>query len=154
MANTRATINLGKRFNRKIGFPSEPHFVRQMQATVKELTHYLEVVLVHFEDVSEEIMIDALQPTKELAQHYTPILTGDLVNSAYLAPVSTARSPRVELGFAKGGKPHYAVYVHEMTTHYHEAPTQAKFLQRAVMEDLDYIFFRLQAGYGAVLRRL
>jgi hypothetical protein len=118
-----------------------------MQAQCKSLEEALISVFDQIEELSEPIMLDAMKPTLELAKYYTPVDTGALVDSGYLEGTSTKSYPRVEIGFGFGGNPRYTVYVHEMVQIAHAAPTQAKFLQRAVLEDLPNIYDRLVAGY-------
>ena len=142
-----AKINIGKQFSRAPMFPSEPGYVAQMAEQSKAMTEALLAVLDAFEDATPDIMLNALEPTKALAEYYTPKDTHALVNSAYLEVTSFRGKPRVELGFARGGFPHYAVYVHEHLEMKHEKPTSAKFLQRALQEDLSGIEKRLIEGY-------
>lgn len=145
---SRVKFTMGLKSVRKPLWPSEPGYVEAMNAQIKALTDEIQSVIDQIGAVSEEIMIDALEPTFTKARDvYCPEDTGDLRNSGYLEGTGTAKAPRVEIGFAKGGQPRYAVYVHEMTGQHHKSPTQAKFLQRAVLEDLPEIFERLTRGY-------
>lgn len=133
-------------------YPSEPRYAAAMAQTSKELTESLLDILTQFQDASPEIMIEALEPTLALAQEYVPFDTGELYNSAYLEDTSTKTIPRVEIGYARRGRPYYAMYVHEMVHIPHQAPTRAKWLQAAVMEDLDNIRQRLEHGYVLFMR--
>jgi hypothetical protein len=132
-------------------YPSEPGFVREMQKRSKYMTDALNEILQSFEDESPEICLEALGPTFELSQKYVPVKDGHLKASGYLEIVSRGRNPRVEIGYAKGGTPDYAVFVHERVDIPHKAPTMAKFLEVAVLEDLDNIEKRLEHGYGALI---
>lgn len=98
-------------------------------------------------ELSPEIMRDSLKPVLVKAIYYCPKDTGELASSAYLEIRKFRGSPRVEIGFGRGGKPFYALYVHEALDHHHEPPTSAKFLSRAIFEDLEGIRQRLIAGY-------
>lgn len=140
---------VGKGVNRSLAnaYPSEPGYRRSMIAQSRAITDQLIKIINAFEDVSEDIMIEALEPTMERARYYTPKDTHALVESAYLEKNSFRGKPRVEIGFAKGGEPDYAAYVHEVLEFKHAAPTQAKFLERAVMEDLDGIYKRMGVAY-------
>lgn len=128
-------------------YPSEPGYIAQMQKQSKILTDTLLSIFDQFEDISEDIMLEALEPTGEKAKIYTPKDKHDLVNSYYLEKASFRGKPRVEMGFAKGGKPRYAVYVHEIVEYQHESPTRAKFLESAMKEDLEQIYRRLGTLY-------
>lgn len=88
----------------------------------------------HMEEVTPEILKQAMEPTLDKAIEYCPKDTGNLRESAYLE-VETRRGQHVvAIGFGRGGHPDYAVYVHEMP-HAHAAPTRSKFLQTAIQED-------------------
>lgn len=143
---------VGTRSRANMMYPSEPGYAAAMAKTSKELTDQLLSIFDQFEDASVDIMLEALEPTYELSQVYVPKDTGELSESGYLEEVSTSRgNPQVQIGYGRSGSPYYAMYVHEMTSIPHEAPTRSKFLQAAVMEDLDNIFVRLGSGYKAFL---
>ena len=151
MAVRPVSINVGLSRVSKAVNPAEPAFVAQMQAQAKALTDSLLKIMKAFEDVSPDVMMEALQPTFDKSQIYCPVMTGELRSSGYLEVTSYRGSPRVEMGYAKGGNPRYAVYVHENVEAKHEPPTQAKFLQRAMEEDLPQMYYRLGEGYkGAI----
>lgn len=80
-------------------------------------------------------LVTALEPTLAKAKYYCPKDTHELAESGYVEVRAFRGAVRAEIGFARGGKPEYAVFVHEMTNYKHEAPTSAKFLQRAIDED-------------------
>lgn len=88
-------------------------------------------------------LASALEPTLELAKKYTPKDTGALVDSGYIAVEPFRGGARVEIGFAKGGTPDYAIFVHEMQDYKHAPPTGAKFLERAIDEDYIGIITRV-----------
>ena len=149
----RIKINVGLQRQRSTPLsPSEPGYVAQMQQQSKMLTDALLDILDQFEGVSEDLMIQALEPTFEKAKMYTPKDTLELVESAYLEKTPFRGKPRVEMGFARGGSPDYAVYVHEIMSYQHEAPTRAKFLEQAMKEDLEHIYFRLGFLYREFMR--
>ena len=79
---------------------------------------------------------DALEPTLTLARDvYCPVKTGDLRASGYVEARRTSRGRvEAEIGFARDGIPDYAIMVHENPEAFHTAPTQYKFLERAVHE--------------------
>jgi len=144
----RLHIGVGLRRQRSTPlYPSEPGYVQEMRATSKMLVDELLSIVDQFEDVSTEVMMEALQPTFEKAKYYTPKDTMELVESAYLVSTTFRSKPRVEMGFARAGKPHYGIYVHEIVEYQHAEPTRAKFLEAAVFEDLDDLYQRLGAGY-------
>lgn len=64
----------------------------------------------------------------------TPRDTGALRSTGHVEPPKvTSRGAEVVLGYGGPAAP-YAVYVHEITTSYHEPPTQAKYLEQPVLE--------------------
>lgn len=144
-------VNIGKVRSVKPMYPSEPGYIAQMQAQSRAMTDALLEICNGFENVSNDVMMDALEPTFELAGKYTPKDTLRLFKSEYLEVNAFRGKPRVELGFARGGDPPYAMYVHEMVDIEHKAPTRSKFLQAAMMEDLGNIYKRLGEGYRAFM---
>ena len=146
-------INVGKiRSSSKAAYPSEPGYVQQIREQLRELELIINQAISQIEEAAAPIIMDALQPTKELAEYYCPKDTGALVASSYLEVTSFRGSPRVELGFAKGGSPFYGVYVHEMVEYHHEFPTRSKFLQAAVYEDLNNVMDRVAESYKEFMK--
>jgi len=127
--------------------PSQASYTRsirtQMQAIEKEVNRLCNV----FEAVTPEVLMDVLTPTFAKALLYTPLLTGALRGSGYLVTSISGNKVKAEIGFGKGGYPFYAAYVHEMTDIKHTAPTRAKFLESAVMEDMGQIGPRLRKAF-------
>jgi hypothetical protein len=97
-------------------------------------------------DVLPEVMVEALNPTLELSNYYAPKDTGELRGSSYAEVRKRRGGPMAEVGYGKGGQAPYAVFVHENPNFFHAPPTQAKFLQRAMDEDLPDIFQRIAMG--------
>ena len=143
----KLNLRLGLERVSKAVYASEPDFVRQMNAQVKALRDDLDYILQQFEGITPEITKEALQPTFEKSQKYVPKDTMELHDSGYLEIVSFRGNPKLEMGYAKGGSPRYAAYVHEMTENKHESPTRAKFLESAINEDMFTIIDRVAAGY-------
>lgn len=138
---------MGKTNVRTTGYPSEAGFVRQVNEGMKEITNNLLYCLDQFEGASAEIMYDALKPTFDKTQIYCPHRSGALRDSGYLEIVQWRGTPQVQMGYAKGGNPDYAVYVHEMVEIPHVAPTRAKWVEVAVNEDFGGIIDRIADGY-------
>lgn len=147
----RVNLVVGKIRSTKPKYPSEAGYVAQMQGQIRELKEIVQKVVDQFENVSPQIMMDTLMPTFNKSKVYCPKKTHALVNSGYITSTGSAKSPRVEIGYAKGGQPFYGAYVHEMTSIYHAPPTRSKFLQAAMMEDLTQIQTRLIAEYRAFM---
>jgi len=149
MARTRLKVALsgGRGGNVHPYYPSDPEFLSDVRQQTRAITDSLISIMEQFEDVSEDIMINALRPTFEKSQDvYVPVDTGELRASGYLEKVGTKKKPMVEIGYGRFKKPYYTIWVHEINAP-HRAPQQWKFLQQAVMEDLDVIYQRLGQGY-------
>lgn len=147
----RLKVKVGLTSVRSPRYPSEPAFVKMMNDQVAEIVGALTDIMEQTGDVSPEIAMDALEPTFEKSKVYCPKDTHELVNSGYLEIVRRGPAPYVEMGYAKGGKPRYAPYVHEITSYRHEAPTRSKWLQHAVQEDMGSFQSRLAEGYRRFL---
>lgn len=106
----------------------------------------------HIENVTPEILYEALEPTFELSQKYCPKDTGALRASGYLEITKFRGTPTVEIGYGKGGNPPYAATVHENMEYRHKDPTRAKWLQVALSEDAEAIQGRIVSRYRQVFR--
>lgn len=140
-------VGLQTNIRRAERFPSEAGYVEGVVSQMKAVTDNLIKVVEQIKNATPEIMYEALVPTLELALEYCPIDTGLLRSSAYLEITEFRGHPRVEMGFARGGQPEYAVSVHENLEWKHEFPTRAKFLEHAMNEDMDNIRSRLEESY-------
>lgn len=146
---TKLKLRMGLTKTYKPRYASEPGFVQAVNKQMNALKDDLQYIMDQFADVTPDIVLDALQPTFDKSQVYVPKKTLELMHSGYLEITSRSRTkPFVEMGYGKGGEPRYAVYVHELTTYHHEAPTQAKFLERAINEDVGQIIDRIYDGYS------
>ena len=128
--------------------PVSANYTRQMRTQMKGIEANLKEVLNAIEEHSVGALDRILRPTFELSQKYVPVDTGDLKASGFLE-VSTSSAGRVNatIGYGKGGRPPYTVFVHEMTEVHHTPPTRSKFLQAAIEEDLDDIQGRIAEEY-------
>lgn len=143
------SIGVGKRNIRASTNTAEAALGRQTKADMQDIVDGFKDFIAHMENYSPDVLLEALEPTLELSWEYCPVDSGDLIASSYLEVVDFRGGGRVEMGYARGGKPSYAVYVHEMP-YSHEPPTSSKFLQRALDEDYYQILQRLVKGYKTV----
>lgn len=132
--NTR--LVMGKTTVGKTIWASEPAFIQQANSAMRALQKEIMSALKQFEDVTPEILLSVMQPIFEESQVLVPVSTGDLKNSGYVELTSFRGTPTVEIGYAKGGNPWYAMYIHEMINIPHKPPTQAKFLEKPVNDHL------------------
>ena len=127
--------------------PSTAQYTRQIQQQIKEIEDALSEFADAVDDQAPEIIENALRPTFALSQKYTPGDTGKLKRSGFLDVHTHGKKTTATIGYGKGGKPPYAVLVHELTELKHADPTRAKFLQSALEEDFHQIQKRLVDGF-------
>ena len=127
--------------------PADASYTRSLRDQMKRVEENLSAVINQLEGVTAEVLEDALRPTFEKALSFTPVDTGDLKASGFLITRDSQKRVQAEMGFGKGGKPDYALRVHEDLNLNHKAPTKAKFLQAAVEEDIDKMAGRLVTAY-------
>lgn len=145
-------LQVGKLSNRgKEFFAGEAEAASVMRDQFAELTKIIKSIGDQLDgEITAEIMREALIPTFEKSQIYCPVKTGDLRDSGYLEIVQFRGSPRVEMGYGAGGKPPYAILVHEASEMYHKPPTRSHWLLAAMLEDTDLMEQRLKASYKAL----
>jgi hypothetical protein len=136
MAIAPFRFDVGKIRSTGSKYPWEPGYVESVREQLNDLQVIFRDVVKQIGNVAPGICMQAMKPTFEKAKYYCPVDTGALVASAYLEIRPFRGQPRVEMGFARGGVPHYAVIVHENLEMKHKPPTQAKFLERALDEDM------------------
>lgn len=120
-----------------------------VQQQCGEVISRLKKVINTIDEVTSQVVLEALTPTYELSQVYVPVDTGELKASGFLQKYGTRGQKGVStvaIGYARNGTPDYAVLVHEMLDMHHRAPTSAKFLLRALLEDEDNIGQRIIDG--------
>lgn len=122
-------VSVGARRVSESSNPLEYDAQKSFRKVEKELQNFIG----HVKGNMGWVLLDGLQIVLETSQWLCPKDTGELVESGYVATSKIGKN-RVgaEVGYAKGGKPHYALVVHEDLTKAHEAPTQAKFLETAL----------------------
>jgi hypothetical protein len=147
MATPKLNVRVGLTRISKPLYPSEPGYVESVNRQMKVVEETVLDIIEQFERATPEIMLEAIRPAFELSKVYCPKDTRALVNSAYLEITSYRGKPRVEMGYARGGNPRYAAIVHENLEFRHAYPTQAKFLERAVLEWSGDIYYNLGRGY-------
>lgn len=145
----RIKVNIGLQtaLRREALYPDEAGYVTNMRQQSRAITDNLIALLDQAKEITPDIMLETLQPTFQRSQEYVPVDTGKLKGSGYLEVTEFRGKPRVEMGYAKGGDPFYAVRVHEDLEFRHDPPTQAKFLERAVNEDSGNYVSRLISLY-------
>ncbi len=114
--------------------PSQAGYTRdirsQMRSIEKSYTRLVETLGASTEAAIEQM----LQPVFDRSQVLVPVKTGVLKASGYIQTQRRGGTAVGEVGYGKGGKPSYAVFVHENLDAQHASPTQAKFLEQAANE--------------------
>ena len=118
---------------------SQADATRQVRSSFKDVLKNFDAWAEHMQDVSPEVLRNALQPTFDESQKLVPVDTQALKNSGYLEVRKLRGRTVAEIGYGRGGYPHYAVFVHEHLESYHAAPTQAKFLEEPLRKNIDQI---------------
>ena len=151
MARIRLSASVGRQRVTKLTPGNEANYVASVRSAMQGIVSNFEKLIAGLEGASADILLDALRPTFQLSQKYCPKDTYALVNSGFLEKAGTKKNPRVIMGYAKGGFPNYAVFVHELTHVHHEAPTRSKFLLAAIEQDAANIQKRIVRGYKSVV---
>lgn len=114
----------------------------QFQAILREYYRWTR----HMDTESVEVLKEALEPTFQKSQQIVPYKDGDLMASGYLETRTFRGKATVEIGYARGGKPEYAVRQHEDLELNHPNGGQAKFLERPLADDANDIQARVIQG--------
>jgi len=120
--------------------PKLASYTRQIRDQVRGIIEDIKFFYKEIEDVTPEVLKDALQPVFDESQRIVPVDTRKLQLSGYLVSEDVAGGGTVEIGYARGGRPEYGVIVHENLETFHESPTKAKFLEGPLNE----MFFQVQ----------
>lgn len=137
--------HIGVRSGRR-AYSSQGDFVAAVRESMNRVIDNFKEWTKHIDEQSANVLEDALRPTFDWSQEIVPYRTGELHDSGYLETNSTRGKARVEIGYAKGGQPSYAIVVHEDLHAGHESPRQAKFLQMPLEADEQDIMERVREG--------
>lgn len=141
----KAGIGSSKRQGRQ--YSSFVDAAQNTKRDMEEIVQKYKDFIAHMKGVGAGVLQNALYPTFILSGVYVPKDTGDLHRSGYLEARTTANGSQVEVGYAKGGFPDYAVLVHEDPVARHRSPQTYKFLERALKEDFGNVQARIFIGY-------
>lgn len=147
VANFRARV--GRVRATRVVSLAERSSIPTVKRTFKQLIENINLIAKQMGDEATPVLLEALQPTFEKSQAYTPVKTGTLKRSGYLEGRNRPDGGEVEIGYGRGGNPPYSVFVHERLDLTHAPPTRAKFLQSALEEDAAVIQRRIILGYKA-----
>lgn len=139
MAVGRIRPSIGRKRIDKFVNTSEKSAAADIRAWTVDVRKLLTDFLVDIDVAIPAIMVEALRPTFEKSQVLVPVKTGVLKASGFLRESTFRGVPGAEIGYADGGRPFYAAKVHEDLDVFHKPPTQAKFLEQPLLEDIDNI---------------
>lgn len=121
---------------------------RESMATV--IRNY-ESLIKRFKSATPSMIHDALMPAFNKSQVYVPKKTGALMSSGRLDVFpGLGGEPEAQIMYGDSGAP-YAAIVHEATWLNHASPTQSKYLQRALEEEMDSFLTSLAVDYATLL---
>ena len=123
MAARLSRFRVGKQRLPATTRPSEAGYTRVIRSQMKSIEDTVTEIIQSIEGVTEEAVKAGLEPIFKRSQELVPVDTHALRNSGYIETRKTNRGVTGEVGYAKGGSPHYAVFVHEMVDIPHAAPT-------------------------------
>lgn len=132
MAIPRVKLNVGRQRVTRVVSSTEAGYIQSIRRQMATIEENLRNVVKALEDVTPGALKYGLQPIFEESQRLVPVDTGRLKRSGFLEVDKVKSGARASMGYARGGRPGYAVYVHEIPTYYHRTPTQYKFLEEAV----------------------
>jgi hypothetical protein len=143
--------SVGRIRNRKGVQPFEAGYIESVKSSFKGILDNMQQFVDWVPQTTSEILYDALIPTFNKSQVYTPVDTGDLKRSGFLEQEATKNGARVVIGYGRAGNPNYAAFVHERVDIPHAAPTRSRFLAAALEEDQGDIQNRIIQGYKQAL---
>ena len=136
-----ASINLGvgrKRISRQMQ-PHEAGYVANITGQMDHLRATIKSIVDRVENLTPAALKHGLKPIFDTSQVLVPVDKGRLKRSGFIETRRGVRGVSASVGYAKSGRPHYAVLVHERLEFQHAAGTQAKFLEEAVNRHVDEI---------------
>lgn len=140
-ATTRASVGR-VRFGKNV-YSAEVAVGMDVREQMKHLTRNLEDLISNLQQLTEPALYYGMQPIWEESQTIVPVDTGDLKASGFFNVNTSGATVSAEIGYARGGDPSYAVFVHENLEMYHKPPTTAKFLQNPFNHHLDEVVPRV-----------
>ena len=148
MASRRITrFTVGRRRIDRGVSPLEASYTRSIRRQAEQIERNLAGVLRGIKELTPGALRHGLQPIFDESQKLVPVLTGDLKKSGRLHTDVTSRGVVGLIAYAEGGKPFYAVFVHERLDLKHDGETQAKFLEEAVNRKVGQVGPRIKAYF-------
>ncbi len=152
MAERKIRFRVGSRRITPSIDPTTANYTRQIRTQMKSVeegfTRFVDIIQANTPAAIEKV----LTPIFHRSQELVPVKTGKLKASGFIE-IRKSGKTRVqgEVGYARSGVPHYAVMQHENLDFQHKEPTQAKFLQQAVEENLNGALDQAAGVYAETL---
>lgn len=116
--------------------PSEGNYIQHMREQARAISENMRKAIEHVENQTKEALLFGAEPIFKESQRLVPVDTGRLKRSGFVTTRKRAGGPILQVGYGRYGQPFYAAFVHERVDIRHAPPTQAKFLEAAVMTNL------------------
>lgn len=120
-----------------------------MRKQLKVLNNNLLRAIKHIEGVTANALEEAMMPIFIESQQLVPKDTLRLMKSGFLSKGTFRGQPAVNIGYALGNDPPYAIIVHEDMNAGHKSGTQAKFLEEPFKRRIQSI----AANVARIIRR-
>jgi hypothetical protein len=130
-------LNVGRERVTSAALPSEVGYIQSIRKQMALLRKNLLTVVDYVDAITPEAIEFGLKPIFEESQRLVPVDTGKLKVSGFVETRKTSTGAVAAIGYGRFGKPGYAAFVHERLDIAHRAPTQAKFLEVAVVTRID-----------------
>lgn len=141
----RINLGIGRKRQSRLMQPHEAGYVNNIVSQMNRLRETIKQAIDHIDNITPAALKFGLQPIFDTSQALVPVDTGRLKRSGFLETRKGPRGVSASVGYAKGGRPDYAVLVHERLDFIHKDPTQAKFLEEAVNRHVNEIGPRIQS---------
>lgn len=126
---------------------SQAEFERAIREQLRGVLKNYAAFVGHMGEVSADVLVEALEPTFAKSQQRVPKDTRALMQSGYLEKRTFRGKAIAEIGYGRGGFPHYAAVVHEdLEVNHPGEGEEAKFLERPLLEDEGSIQARIIRG--------
>ncbi len=130
-------LTVGRERVTSAALPSEAGYIRSIRQQMVLIRKNMLKVVDYVNVITPEAIEFALKPIFEESQRLVPVDSGKLKASGFVETRRTSTGTVAAIGYARFGKPGYAAFVHERLDVFHRAPTQAKFLETAVVTRID-----------------
>lgn len=123
------------RITRAVG-ASEAGYIAHMREQSKVIAENMRKAVQHIENSTPDALLFGMEPIYDESQRLVPVDTGRLKRSGFTAARKRVGGVTAQIGYGRLGRPFYAAFVHERLDIRHAPPTQAKYLETAVMSKL------------------